>query len=161
MKQDLLFRILHTGVTFGIGTISAVNFIYVIKYLHASFANVYLGMLSLGFALFSTIEFCRSLKGYKWGLLLYTFFDSTKMVVELTDFQNEKYNTIVSKATLTGFVHPSTNTGRLRLQSDGGVTEPIFITWWQPARPDLHTEHYLKNYNNLQSLQATIRKKAV
>ena len=161
MNKDLCVKILFTFTSFGTFASNFVGLIYISNQNSINFTHVVAGAASFIFIVFGAREFLRSLKGYKWWLQLNTLFDSTKMLVELTDFQNEKYHTIVSKKTLTGFVYPETRTGRIVLRSDGSVLKPIYITWWQPTRQDLKTEHYLKNYDKLQMLQNRIRKKAV
>jgi hypothetical protein len=119
------------------------------------------------FALWSMQEFLNSCKAYKWGLQLYNIFLLRKMVVELTDFEGEKYFTIVSPCDAQntefawkGFVYPATKTGSLLLNGDGSVAGPCYIKYWQPVKKDLRTAHFLRHSETIIKLQSQIKKAA-
>lgn len=116
---------------------------------------------------FTIWNFFNSFKSYKWGLQLYNLFFPSKMVVELTDFHGNKQFTIVSpcneewpstKLAWEGFIFPTTKACPLYLRSDGSVFHPNWVAYWQPAKKELRTEHFLRNSETIVKLQSTIKR---
>ena len=157
MKSNLFFVVMFNVFTF---TVSVLTTFTAYTSLPNNLITWLLVFWIWGIALW---HFFTSLKSHKWGLQLYNIFLPRKMVVELTDFEGERYFTIVSPCDAQnteyaweGFVYPETKTTSLLLNSDGSVAEPRYIKYWQPVKKNLRTEHFLRNSETIIKLQSTI-----
>ena len=157
MKSTFFFDVMFNGFTFTVSVFTAF-------YAYTSMPNnLILWLLVFWIWGIGLWYFFTSLKSYKWGLQLYNIFLLRKMVVELTDFEGERYFTIVSPCDAQnteyawkGFVYPATKTGSLLLNGDGSVAGPCYIKYWQPVKKNLRTEHFLRHSETIIKLQSTI-----